>query len=182
MRELTNADRLERFMSALARAADSAAEVFLTGGATAVLLGWRGTTVDVDLKLVPESDGLLRAIPRLKEELRINVELAAPDQFLPALPGWRERSLFICRKDPLSYFHYDPYSQALAKLERAHRQDIGDAEALRATGLIENERLLELLAAIEGQLYRFPAVDPRALRRRVESFVAGPAAPSVATP
>jgi hypothetical protein len=31
----------------------------------------------------PESDELLRAIPKLKETLNINVELASPDQFMP---------------------------------------------------------------------------------------------------
>jgi hypothetical protein len=34
----------------------------------------------VDLKIVPESDAMLRAIPPLKESLELNVELAAPDQ------------------------------------------------------------------------------------------------------
>jgi hypothetical protein len=174
MRRLTNADSVERFMSGLARAARAPADVYLTGGATAVLLGWRGTTLDIDLKLVPDSDELLRALPRLKEELRINVELAAPDQFLPVLPGWRERSVFICRKDSLSFFHYDLYSQALAKLERAHAQDVVDASSMREKGLIDPAQLLELFGAIEPQLYRFPAVDPVKLRRRVEEFASGP--------
>ena len=31
-------------------------------------------------------------IAGLKEALQLNVELAAPDQFIPPLPGWRERS------------------------------------------------------------------------------------------
>ena len=61
--------------------------VYLTGGACAVLQGWRDSTLDVDLKLVPDSDALLQAIPRLKESLEINVELAAPDQFIPEVPG-----------------------------------------------------------------------------------------------
>jgi hypothetical protein len=174
MRQLTDADRVERFMAGLALAARAPADVFVTGGATAVLLGWRGTTVDVDLKLLPESDELLRAIPRLKEELRVNVELASPDLFLPPLPGWRERSVFICRKEPLSFFHYDLSSQALAKLERAHAQDLADVGTMRGSGLIDDSRLLDLLAAIEPDLYRFPAVDPRALRRRVEEAVGPP--------
>ena len=44
------------------------------GGATAVLHGWRASTIDVDLKLVPDDDALLRALPRLKEELHVNLE------------------------------------------------------------------------------------------------------------
>lgn len=43
--------------------------VYLVGGATAVLLGWRPTTIDVDLVMRPEDDTLLRAIAGLKESL-----------------------------------------------------------------------------------------------------------------
>ncbi len=74
MREIADANRLERFMDALGAAVRSHGRVYLTGGATAVLMGWRAETVDVDIKLVPDSDEVLRAIPRLKEELALNVE------------------------------------------------------------------------------------------------------------
>lgn len=159
-------------MDALARAARSPANVYFTGGTTALLFGWRETTVDVDLKLVPDSDELLRAIARLKDELQVNVELAAPDQFLPALPGWRERSAFIGRKHPLSFFHYDFYAQTLAKIERGLAKDLEDAESMHDADLVDAERLLELFTAIEPDLYKFPAVDARDLRRRVEEWVA----------
>ena len=39
--------------------------VYLTGGATAVLHGWRESTIDIDIKVVPDSDDLLREIPRV---------------------------------------------------------------------------------------------------------------------
>ena len=172
MRQLADAERVERFMEALARAARAPANVYLTGGSTAVLLGWRTATVDIDLKLIPDSDELLRAIPHLKDELQVNVELAAPDQFLPALPEWRERSVLICRKDPLSFFHYDFYAQALAKITRGVAKDRVDVESMHAAGLIEPQRMLKLFTAIEPELYRFPAVDARDLRRRVEEWVA----------
>lgn len=159
-------------MDALARAAKLPANVYLTGGATALLFGWRQTTVDVDLKLVPDNDELLRAIARLKDELQVNVELAAPDQFLPALPGWRERSAFIGRKDPLSYFHYDFYAQALAKIERGVTKDLHDADSMHAAGLVDADQLLDLFNAIETELYRFPAVAAKDLRLRVEQWVA----------
>jgi hypothetical protein len=55
----------------------------------------RRSTVDVDIRLVPEVDSVLRAILRIKEELRINVELAAPDDFIPVPAGWEGRSLFV---------------------------------------------------------------------------------------
>ena len=46
MRELTDAPRLRRFMQELGAEADRDGRVYFTGGATAVLLGWRPTTID----------------------------------------------------------------------------------------------------------------------------------------
>ena len=89
MRRPVDGERVRGFLHALAMASDSDATVYLTGGATAVLYGWRASTADVDLKIVPENDSILRAIPRLKEELEVNAELASPDDFIPELPGWQ---------------------------------------------------------------------------------------------
>ena len=172
MRELANAERLRRFLTELSREAREETAVYLTGGATAVLLGWRDTTVDADILIVPERDSLYRALPRLKEELRINVEIASPAHFIPELPGWRERSLFIAREGRLSLYHYDPYAQALAKIERGHVKDLADVEALMSRGLVEPERLCELYLAIEPQLHRYPAIDPPSFRRRLDDVLA----------
>lgn len=168
MRQLADADRIRRFMRALGREARSEVRCYFTGGATAVLLGWRRSTIDVDLKLVPEADEVLRAIPRLKEELRINVELASPLDFIPVPPGWEDRSLFIAREGKISYYHFDPYAQALAKLERSHAQDLEDVRNLVRSGLVEPARALQYFERILPELYRYPAVDARAFRRAVE--------------
>ncbi len=171
MRELADASRLRRFLVALGRAADAETSIFLTGGATAVLIGWRPTTIDADILMVPESDALFRALPRLKEELRLNVEIVSPAHFVPELPGWRERSLFIMREGQVSFYHYDPFSQALAKLERGHDKDVADVEALVARGLVQPARLRELFEAIEPRLVRYPAIDPPTFRRRLLELV-----------
>lgn len=75
MRELANATRIEQFMHEMGRAVSVEGGVYLTGGATAVLHGWRDTTIDVDIKLIPDRDEILREIPRLKEKLNLNIEL-----------------------------------------------------------------------------------------------------------
>jgi hypothetical protein len=134
-----------------------------------VLLGWRESTIDADILIVPERDALYRALPRLKEELQLNVEIASPAHFIPELPQWRERSLPIERFGRVSYYHYDPYAQALAKIERGHEKDLADVAQLIDRGLVEPQRLRQLFAAIEPQLYRYPAVDPASFRRRVEA-------------
>ena len=167
MRELADADRIRRFMRALGSEADEDALAYLTGGATAVLYGWRPTTVDVDITFVPESDRLLRAIARLKDELRVNVELVSPGDFIPLPEGWESRSLFVAREGRVSFYHFDPYSQALAKLERAHAQDLEDVRSLLAAGLVDPRVARRLFAEIESRLYRYPAVDPGAFRARV---------------
>jgi hypothetical protein len=131
------------------------------------------TTSDLDIKIIPESDSILRAIPELKESLRVNVELA-PDDFIPEVPGWRERSPFIGREGPLSFFHYDLYSQALSKCERGHAQDLSDVQHMLQDGLVLPERLLDCLAQVEPQLYRYPAIDPASFRAAVERAIAEP--------
>ena len=168
MRELADAGGVQRFMRALGAEADSETRVYFTGGATAVLLGWRHTTIDVDIKIVPERDSLMRAIPRIKDALHINVELTSPGDFIPLPPGWEDRSLFIAQEGRVAFYHFDLYAQALAKVERGHAQDVGDIQALLGRGLIERERLLRYFEAIEPELYRFPAIDPRSLRQALE--------------
>src|SRR3989442_6022341 len=171
MREPLTAESLQTFMSALANAARKAGRIYLVGGASAVLLGWRDSTIDVDLKIIPENDEILRSLPPLKEQLHINIELASPDDFIPELPGWEERSRFIQKEGKLSFFHYDFYAQALAKIERGHTKDLGDVEKLIANRLVEPDRLLELFEAIQNQIHRYPDLDAPTFRRAVEHVV-----------
>ena len=146
--------------------------VFLSYGATAVLVGWRATTIDVDVVFHPEQESVLRALAELKNELQINVELVSPADFLPVPAAWEDRSIFVARKGRLSFYHFDPYAQALAKLERAHARDLGDVRELLERGLVDRERLQSYFAEVEPELFRFPAVDPRSLRSRVEETLA----------
>ncbi|MGH7546860.1 MAG: DUF6036 family nucleotidyltransferase [Gemmatimonadales bacterium] len=174
MRALADADRIRKFMQALAVDAREEGRVYFTGGATAVLSGWRASTIDVDLKLVPEQDALLRAIPRLKEQLQLNVELASPVDFIPVPPGWEDRSPFVAGHGRLSFHHFDLYAQALAKVERGHAQDMADVGEMRRRALVDTSQALEYFRRIEPELYRYPAIDPPAFRRAVEAAFAQP--------
>ena len=147
--------------------------VYLTGGATALLRGWRNATIDVDIKPDPEPAGLFEAIATLKDELDINVELASPDQFIPAVPGWRERSVFIARHGPISYFHYDPYGQALSKLQRAHERDIADVKSLVREGWVDLDELQVNFARIQPLLLRYPGVDAQSFETAVTAYISG---------
>lgn len=96
MREPVDAARVRRVIDALGRAAERDVRVYLVGGTSAVLDGWRPSTVDVDLALRP------------------------------------------------------------------------DGPAMLARGLVDPARARALFAAIEPELYRFPAVDPPSFRRAVD--------------
>lgn len=171
MREPADAERVQLFMGALGAAAPVEGVCYLVGGGTAVLLGWRASTIDVDIALDPEQDEVLRAVPRIKDELRINVELASPREFIPLPAGWEERSPSIGRHGRLTFKHFDLLSQALAKLERGHALDLEDVRTMLDRGLVDPDRLRAAFDEIEPQLYRFPAVDPPDYRARLEAFV-----------
>ncbi|MGH9866774.1 MAG: DUF6036 family nucleotidyltransferase [Candidatus Polarisedimenticolia bacterium] len=158
-------------MEAIGRVSTHEVKLYFTGGATAVLSGWRASTIDVDILLIPEDDRLLRELPALKESLKLNIEMANPSHFIPEVPGWQDRSSFIERRGHATFFHYDPYSQALAKIERGHAQDESDVQEMLRRGVVEREKLMELFGAIEPHLYRYPALDPRSFRAAVERAV-----------
>ncbi len=170
MRELADSTRIDRFMRELGQVAREKGRVYLAGGATAVLEGWRDTTIDVDIKLVPDRDELLREIPRLKEELNLNVELASPSDFIPLPEGWEDRSPLIRREGKLAFHHFDPVAQALAKAERGHDQDRRDVREMIDSGLVDPADARARFEEIEPELYRFPAIDPASFREAIEEL------------
>jgi hypothetical protein len=168
MRLPTDSERIQRLMDAFGRAASDNVRVYFVGGTTAVLMGWRESTIDVDFVMVPDDDALLRAIPELKETLNINVELASPLDFIPIPAGWEDRGVFIAERGRVTFYHFDLYAQALAKVERGHEQDLADVRAMMERKLVEPSRALDYFARMEPLLYRFPAVDRASFRHAVE--------------
>ena len=169
MRPPVDEPRLRELARRLGQVARRPTRIYLTGGATAVLEGWRGSTADVDLRFEPDVDELLRELPGLKESLGVNIELASPPDFIPELPGWRERSPSIFQEGNVAVHHFDFYSQALSKIERGFQQDLDDVRKMIESELVEPGRLRELFDAIEPELYRYPAIDPTVFRRKVEA-------------
>ena len=158
-------------MQELAAAARSSGKVYFTGGATALLLGFRDQTIDIDLKLDPEPEGAFEAIAELKNRLDLNVELASPGDFIPAAADWRERSRHITSIGRLQFFHYDLSLQALAKLERGHAQDLEDVASFLRGGYVTPNELKARFAQIEPGLLRYPAIDPPQFKQKLEDFL-----------
>lgn len=167
MRPAVDGERLREFARALGRAASHPTRLYLTGGASAVLEGWRASTLDVDVRFEPDDD-LLRELPALKERLGINVELASPPDFIPELPGWRERSPLVISEGNVSVHHFDFYSQALSKIERGFEQDLADVGRMVEDGLVDPAQLRALYDRVESELYRYPAIDPATFRSKVD--------------
>lgn len=174
MRDAADLNRIQRFMRELGERSRERSRVYLTGGATAVLHGWRNSTIDVDVKLVPEHDDLFRTIQDLKETLRLNVELASPVDFIPVRSDWEDRSPFITREGQIAFHHFDFCAQALSKIERDHDQDRRDVRQFVDRGLISREQLGAYFEAIAPLLYRYPALDPGRFRQRVQAIVDRP--------
>ncbi len=99
------------------------------------------------------------------------MELASPDDFIPELPGWQQRSRFIHDENELSFYHYDFYAQALAKIERGHDIDKNDVNKLIESGLVEVKRLSDLFSSIKDQIYRYPALDAASFQEAVDRVV-----------
>lgn len=172
MRRAVTPEKLRAFMEALAKAARTPGNVYFTGGATALLLGIRDQTIDVDLKLDPEPAGAFEEMAVLKNKLDLNVELAAPDEFIPVRPDWRARSVLIKSIGKVSFYHFDYYAQALAKVERGHEQDLADVRALVNRHLVDPGRLQQEFDDLRPGLVRYPAIDPESFAHKVRQFVA----------
>ncbi len=172
MRQVADAEKIRGFMRALSLETSTDARVYFTGGATAVLLGWRSSTIDIDVKIVPDDDRIFRAIPLIKDVLQINLDsrLSSPIDFVPVRRAWEDRSPFIAQERKLAFHHFDLYAQALAKVERSHTQDLEDIEEMIRRQLIDPQVAVEYFNAIEPELYRYPAVDPRSFRLAVEKI------------
>ncbi|MGA7303339.1 MAG: DUF6036 family nucleotidyltransferase [Rhodothermales bacterium] len=172
MRREATRDRITAFMKELARRAPRTGsfDVYLVGGGTAVFLGWRPSSVDVDV--YSDKDAVFQDIQKIKEDLEINVEFARPEHFVPPLKGSTGRHVFIDTMGPVTFFHYDPYAQVLSKVVRGFKRDLDDARQFIRTGMVDPDKLRSLTAAIPDSAYaRYPALSRTAIEHAVEGFL-----------
>ncbi|MGH2835228.1 MAG: DUF6036 family nucleotidyltransferase [Solirubrobacteraceae bacterium] len=173
MRADADKARIDRLLTELGKHGRGGDRIYVAGGTSAVEVGWREFTQDVDIRIESATDEpLLRAIASLKERLDVNVELASPLDFLPAPPNWADRSPFIARFGAVDVYHVDFALQALAKLERGLDRDLRDLAAMLDLKLTSREAIRDTFESIEPELYRFPAIDAEELRSLVQAFTA----------
>jgi hypothetical protein len=171
MRSKVTAERLQTFMTELGKRSKSGGCVYFTGGATAMMLGVREQTVDIDMKLDPEPSGVFQAISELKDRLDLNVELASPADFLPVAADWREKSILIQRVGSVEFLHFDLRAQALSKVDRGYEKDLADARAFLRYGKISAAEFRGYFELIRPELIRYPAVNEKLLEAKVNRFL-----------
>lgn len=171
MRLETDKIKTQKVLEYLGQHIKTPGTLYITGGASAVLIGWRDQTIDIDCKFEPEPGGVYEALQQAKEKLDVNIELASPDHFIPPVPDWMKRSQFIGRYGKLDVYHYDFYSQALAKIERGHQRDLLDVESMVAHGLVDRKKIGEFFRQIESALLKYPSINQKAFSIKIERFL-----------
>lgn len=110
----------------------------------------------------------------IKERLRLNIEFARPERFVPPLERSAERHVFVERVRDVEFYHYDPYAQLLSKVVRGFRKDLLDAGHFVASGMVDPARFRELVEGIPDAAYaRYPNLGRAAVDRAVEDFLTG---------
>ena len=126
--------------------------VYLVGGGSAVYFGWRKSSLDADLWA--DDDSVFRDMPPLK--------------------GSAERHELIDRMGNVTFYHYDPYAQALSKIVRGFDRDLIDARCFIRDGLVAPQILRELVNAIPESTYaKYPNLSPSGVQKAVDSFLSG---------
>jgi Nucleotidyltransferase of unknown function (DUF6036) len=174
MRNRLTRDSLGLLMRELARFArpSRSYRVYLVGGGTAVLEGWRESSIDADL--YAKQDDIFRDVQGIKERLKLNIEFARPEDFVPPLEGTENRHVFIEAVGRVSFYHYDPYAQLLSKVVRGFARDLADARAFVASGMVDPERFRRLIDGIPESVYaNYPSLSQAGVRVAVDDFLSG---------
>lgn len=173
-REEVDQARIRSFLETLGQRFRHTGRIYLVGGTTMVWERWRAQTIDIDIAYeVAREDAaeFTRIVQRLKDELQVNVEEAAPGDFIPLPAGYRERSRFVGRFGALDVFHFDLYSLALSKIARAHDEDLSDVLTLLSKAEIDLPQLETFFAEI---LPRFEThslkADPIEFQKKFEKL------------
>ena len=174
MREEITRQRLNLLMKELAQRAPrrGSYRVYFVGGGTAVYLGWRSSSIDVDL--YSDQEVVFRNIQEIKERLNINIEFARPEDFVPPLKGTADRHVFIDTVGTITFCHYDPCAQLLSKVVRGFQRDLDDAKKFIDSGMVDPREFRSLVAAIPDSAYaRYPSLSRGGVENAVETFLTG---------
>jgi len=144
--------------------------VYIVGGGTAVLAGWRESTIDADL--ASDDDAIFRDVQGMKERLQLNIEFARPEDFVPPLKGSGDRHVFIETIGRVTFYHYDPYAQLLSKVIRGFHRDMQDANEFVRSGMVDPAVFRTLVQGIPDRSFaRYPTLTKQAVLDAVIDFL-----------
>jgi hypothetical protein len=174
VRELTDKERLERFLVAVGRVVRRPLRLYLVGGAEMVDLGLRPTTLDIDIAAEDDGAGgvadLERALPGIKDRLSVNVEWADPTGFLPIPRGPAlERSPWRRAVGSVQVHHFDLVAVALAKVARSSAKDLDDVELLIRHGLVRWSDVERLWRDVRDRPFGRAKQSPRDVAARMRA-------------
>jgi hypothetical protein len=171
-RKIITQKTLQMFMESVGRVLRKNTTLYLTGGSTALLYGFRESTIDIDI--AGDMDEMFAHIPGLKEKLQINIEMAKPTDFVPSLPGENTRHIFIDQFGKVIFMHFDPYSQAFSKIVRGNQTDMSDVKNLAKERLVDLQKLSEMVKGLSDiDFARYPRLDRRSVEQAVNSVAKG---------
>ncbi len=134
----------------------------------------RQSTADIDYAAIAEdpraADELEQAIRSLKNDLDVNVEPAAPHDFLP-VPAWaRERGRFVGQYGPVAVYYYHLPSGVLAKVARGYEQDLDDAEKLIGAAGVTWQEIEQTWREMRASPRGWLRYEPDEVERRLEQL------------
>lgn len=155
------------FLQRLGKCYRHAGVLYLVGGSSLLLVAAKQSTADIDLKIeIPNEHHteFMRCLRQLSLEMRLPIEQASPDEFLPLPLGYQDRRRYIGRYGGLEVFHFDFYSVALGKLQRGNDKDYADVISMVKLGVIDQPSL-------EGYFQEvLPKVEDYSLRASRRDF------------
>lgn len=104
--------------------------------------------------------------------MQINIEFAAPGDFIPLPLQWETHAQFVGRYGSIDVFYFDFYSIALSKIERGNNRDIADVKLLIQHGLITLDELDKAYQEVLAQLGkgRYPRITPQRFAERYQAI------------
>jgi hypothetical protein len=167
LRQPVSRDRIEDFLRWLGNHYRRPARLYLVGGTTIVYEGLRLQTLDIDLAIevaAGDHGELLAVLREARDTLDINIEEAAPSDFIPLPDGYAGRHQYVGRYGQVDVFHFDLYSMALSKIERGRRQDQLDVLALLESNRLSWDRLQAMYSEI------LPLMEQKSLKQDSKDF------------
>ena len=115
---------------------------------------------------------LIVTIQKLIERLQVNIEFAAPGDFIPLPLQWEAHAQFVGRYGTIDVFYFDFYSIALSKIERGNNRDIADVKLLMQHGIITPDELDNAYQEVLAQLGkgRYPRITPQQFAERYQAI------------